>query len=351
MLGKNVKKNRRKPVLIVQHAPHEHPAAVRRALESQGIQTLWIHPYRGEPYPDPSEIRGMISLGGPMGANDSDLYPWIRTECELMRQCVAARKPIVGICLGGQMLARAMGAKVEKNRKSEIGWFKIQVNSAGLRDPILGSAGASPTVYHWHNDTFHLPKGAELLASSEITDRQAFRIEEFAYGFQFHPEADHQLVHEWLAIEGVEGEVEHALDLHGNETVQDARTQRLQAAEGERASIKITAAIGQLFSDLPYEPVDAQMLEQLQEKMKLRTQLLIEFEGPDRRPVRLKGHISNLLGIPHGDFVIFRENSTLLWPIRADHLLGFRAQPERKAKTLKKAPKSQSRLQRKHLTR
>src|SRR6478672_2872456 len=96
---------RKKPVLIVQHAPHEHPAVVRRALESQGLETLWIHPYRGELYPELSEISGMISLGGPMGANDDAHHPWIKSEVELLKSCALEELPTVGICLGGQMMA------------------------------------------------------------------------------------------------------------------------------------------------------------------------------------------------------------------------------------------------------
>src|SRR4051812_10641272 len=98
----------KKPVLIVQHAPHEHPAAMLRALETQGIVSEWIHPYRGERYPGARQIAGMISLGGPMGANDEAAHPWIRDEIDLLRRSAEAGLPTIGICLGGQMLARAL---------------------------------------------------------------------------------------------------------------------------------------------------------------------------------------------------------------------------------------------------
>jgi GMP synthase (glutamine-hydrolysing) len=312
--------DRRKPVLIVQHAPHEHPAAVRRALESQGIQTLLIHPYRGESYPGTSEISGMLSLGGPMGANDEHEHPWIRPEVALLRASVEAGLPVVGICLGGQMLARALGGRVEKNETHEVGWFPIEVTEEGRKDAILGAAGSNPTVYHWHGDTFHPPKEAVLLARSKACARQAYRIGETAYGFQFHPEADHQLVGEWLDVEGVEDEIRASQKAHGTRTVQDARTQRNRAPQGEKASLKITAGIGSLFRRIGCRGHESAPPEQLEHWATHRTLLAIEFEGPGRKPVRLRGRIQALLSVTAGDFVIFQEECSLLWPIRTTDL-------------------------------
>ncbi len=311
---------RRKAVLLIQHAPHEHPAALKRALETQGIQSLWIHPFRGDSYPNPSTLRGVISLGGPMGANDDLLHPWIPDECKLLREAALEGLPTVGICLGGQMLARALGGSVEKNSIAEVGWFPMELNSHGREDPIIGAAGSRPLVYHWHHDTFFLPQGAAPLASSEACPRQAFRIGDKAYGFQFHPEADHQLIHEWLNIEGVPEEIRQTQDQHGRTSVQDANTQKEMAREGERASLKITAAISQLFKNHPYSPIDLHLNEQIETWTTEKTPILIEVEGSDRKPLLLKGHISSILTVPDGEFVIFRDENTLLWPIRMDHI-------------------------------
>lgn len=310
---------RRKPVLIVQHAPHEHPASIRRALETQGIQTLWIHPYRGDSYPELAQIRGMISLGGPMGANDEAEHPWIRPEIELLRQCVEAELPTVGVCLGGQMMARAMGSYVEKNHVAEVGWHPIELNAQGFQDRILSAAGATPLVYHWHNDTFHLPEGAVLLAKSEGCDRQAYRIGENAYGFQFHPEADHHLVHEWLEAEDVPEEIAACLEKHGCERVQVAEIQKAKAGEGETASLKITAAIGQLFQVRPYSPITPDTRAKIKDWGRDRTRISVGYEGPDRRNHTIVGSISVLLTIPDGDFLFLKEESTtILWPLRLD---------------------------------
>src|SRR4051812_16193799 len=111
-----------------------------------------------------------------MGANDEAEHPWIKQECELLKACVLEEMPVVGICLGGQMMAKALGGKVEKNTTAEVGWFPISLNDAGQADQIAGAAGATPTVYHWHYDTFHLPTEAVLLGSSMHCPRQAYRL-------------------------------------------------------------------------------------------------------------------------------------------------------------------------------
>ena len=309
-----------KPVLIVQHAPHEHPAAILRALESQGIRTLWLHPYRGEAYPKVTEISGMVSLGGPMGANDHGEYPWIGPECALLKACVDAGLPTVGICLGGQLLAKSMGAAVKKNSTAEVGWFPIELNDHGKKDPIIGAAGEAPLVYHWHHDTFDLPGNAERLAQSSACPNQAFRIGRKAYGFQFHPEADHQLVHEWLAIEGVHQEILDTQKIFGDMTVQDTDQQRAEAAQGERASIQITASICQLFRKDAYEPVEAGHRRQYEEWAAQKTALVLEFKGPGGKTGKVSGTISGLLKLPKGEFMIFRDDDTLLWPVRLDDI-------------------------------
>jgi GMP synthase-like glutamine amidotransferase len=314
------KEERRKPVLIVQHAPHEHPAAVRRALESQGIQTHWLHPYLGEKYPDPAEISGLISLGGPMSANDEREHAWIAPEVRLMRECIDAGYPAVGICLGGQLMARALGSKVEQNGIHEVGWFPIEVTEEGRKDPILGTAGSSPTVYHWHGDTFHLPEGATLLARSKACARQAYRIGDKVYGFQFHPEADHQLVGEWLDLDGVEDEIRATQKTHGTRTVQNAKTQRDRASKGEKASLKITAGIGSLFRKVGCRGHACASFEQFEHWATQRDLLVVEFEGPERKPLQLRGRIQALLSVNAGDFVIFQEENTVLWPIRMTDL-------------------------------
>lgn len=314
-----------KPVLIVQHAPHEHPAIIRRALETQGIATRCIHPYRGDQYPSVDQILGMVSMGGPMSANDESEHPWITQEIKLLRSCVEAGLPVLGVCLGGQMLARAMGSPVGRNAQAEVGWFPIRPTSAGREDPIFGGAGNEPLVYHWHEDTFELPAGAVLLADSQACPRQAYRLGERIYGFQFHPEADHQLVHEWMAIEGVEEEILDAQKQHGIATVQDAQTQKSRASQGERASLRITAAVTQIFQTAEYEDIPDKVRLKLENWTTHQQLLLLEFEDPHGHLVHLRGQIAQLFHLTGGEFLIFKEESTLLWPIRMDFIRNIRA--------------------------
>ncbi len=316
--------NRRRPVLIIQHTPYEHAAAIRRALESQGIETQVIHPYENETYPDVENIRGVLSLGGPMGANDHDDHSWIPKECELLRAAVANQLPIVGICLGGQLLARALGSKVEKNPRPEIGWHPIRVNPSGAEDRIIGSAGADPLVYHWHFDTFQLPPSATLLASSGACAHQAYRIGSQIYGFQFHPEADHQLIGEWLTEDDIEEHIESAIRTFGGSTIQDRETQRNLAAEGEKASLRIVAGIGQLFQVRPYQPSLHPRIDRWRAKLDQwtedKTSLDIVFEGSNRKICQLRGHALGSFSLPDGEFLVLKEETTLLWPFRLDYI-------------------------------
>lgn len=260
-----------------------------------------------------------------MGANDDALHPWIPAECELLRRCVDLKLPTVGICLGGQLLARAMGGRVERNPKAEIGWFPIILSAVGRNDPIVAAAGPSPTVYQWHEDTFYLPSGAVHLAGSMSCPRQAFRIGENAYGFQFHPEADHQLVGEWLSIEETGQEITEALQKHGPDNVQDAAMHRAHSTVGEKSSLKITAAISSLFriysGKKGLEKDNAKDLEnwaKLLPYFKDQVSLAVEFKNAAGTLIQLQGVIQSLLVIPYGEFVIFKANDSLLWPMQID---------------------------------
>jgi GMP synthase (glutamine-hydrolysing) len=316
-----MKVERRRPVLLIQHAPHEHPAILRRALESLGIQTLWIHPYRGDAYPSVTDIRGVISLGGPMGANDDADHPWIPREVDLLRQSILNELPTLGICLGGQMMARAMGARVTRNRVAEVGWFPISIKPEGRKDRLLGSAGGKPVVYHWHQDTFEIPPEAVHLAESAACERQAYRIGEHAWGVQFHPEADHQLVHEWLAHEDTQREIHEARERHGSRTVQDAETQRTRAVQGERASLKIATSIAQLFSPHAFSAPTPALKAVLGRTDASGARLIVELEGSDRRSFLIEGEVAMRFRTDEGEFLMLRDGDGLLWPVRSDRVL------------------------------
>jgi GMP synthase (glutamine-hydrolysing) len=308
------------PILIVQHAPHEHAAALRRALESQGILTHVTKIWTGESLPDPRQIGGLVSLGGPMGANDEIDHAWIRDELRLMRTVFDLGLPIAGICLGGQMLARTLGGKVVANDHPEIGWFELKLNEEGLKDPLMSAAGPTPKFYQWHYDAFFPPPEAKTLATSSICAHQAFRIGNHAYGFQFHPEADAQLVDEWLQVEGTDEEILLARIAHHQACVQTPSEHLANARIGEQSSLSFVAAISQLFQKENYAAVAADFDSKIEEFRERATQVILQFYGPRGEFEPIAGRIERIVDIPKGRFLFLREMSGLMWPVRLDHI-------------------------------
>jgi GMP synthase (glutamine-hydrolysing) len=143
-------------------------------------------------------LAGLVVMGGPMSVHDEGLA-WLHDERLLMKAAVDAALPVLGVCLGAQQLAAALGGVVATGPEPEIGAGEVHLGPASLHDPVLGPAGSSLACMHWHGDTFTLPDGAVLLASSDVYPHQAFRFGERAYGFQFHIEVTASLVGHWGA--------------------------------------------------------------------------------------------------------------------------------------------------------
>jgi GMP synthase (glutamine-hydrolysing) len=185
-------------VLAFRHVPFEGLGLLEPALESRGIAFDYADPYQDE---DGAELRdtsaydGLIFLGGPMSANDP--LPYLASEMRIIEGAIAAQKPVLGVCLGSQLIAKTLGAPVYRNTAPEIGWFDIQFTPAGASDPLFAGLNEAETVFHWHSDTFQLPAGAELLARSERTERQAFRYGRAVYGLQFHLEVTAEMIVNW----------------------------------------------------------------------------------------------------------------------------------------------------------
>ncbi|PLX81611.1 MAG: GMP synthase [Desulfuromonas sp.] len=150
-----------------------------------------------EPLPKPEDCDGVIVLGGHMGVGDADSYPYLLPLQEFMRGMVANEQPLLGICLGGQLLAAALGGTVLSRQRGERGVTSIMKTAAGQDDPLLQDLPQPFLSYQWHNDSFDLPEDAELLAATTACPGQAFRVGPSAYGLQFHPEVNETLVQEW----------------------------------------------------------------------------------------------------------------------------------------------------------
>jgi len=176
-------------VLILQHITCETPGTIETALVGAGIEWHIHRSYEGQPGPsDIGVYDGLIVMGGPMGVYEYDRYAFLTEEIGLIQQALTAEKPILGVCLGSQLLASALGAEVKPGRAKEIGWYPLRLTEAA-NDDALWQGIASPFMgFHWHGDVFDVPAGAVSLASSEMTSCQAFRYGTNAYGFLFHME-------------------------------------------------------------------------------------------------------------------------------------------------------------------
>jgi GMP synthase (glutamine-hydrolysing) len=156
---------------------------------------------------DPAACAGLVVMGGPMNVDQTVRYGFLATELDWLRAAIDAKLPTLGICLGAQLLAKALGARVAPNRIKEIGWYTIELERAALAEGLFAGSQSRETVFQWHGDTFDLPAGAVLLARGETCANQAFRYGDFAYGVQFHPEMTAEMVGDWLEVPGMCGEV------------------------------------------------------------------------------------------------------------------------------------------------
>jgi GMP synthase (glutamine-hydrolysing) len=218
------------PVWVLRHVPHEGLGTIADSLARCGIPSITIDVLAGPlPQFDPQKISGLIVMGGPMNVDQTDRYPNLVEEVRWLRQAVDANLPVLGVCLGSQLLAKALGRRVYANRIKEIGWYEIELLPTATTDPLFknlslpsgegrgegatlpspdfvggdsrrrSSADASRiTVFQWHGDTFDLPAGAVQLARSPHCENQAFRYGDRAFGLQFHMEVTAEIIADWL---------------------------------------------------------------------------------------------------------------------------------------------------------
>ncbi len=174
---------------VIQNVAIEGPGLFGEALEAAGCSSRIVPVWDGAEVPaSPDGAAGIAILGGPMGVYERDRFHFLDDEMVLARRAAEGGVPFLGICLGSQILAEAMGGKVYPGKEVELGWAPVTLNDEGRSDPTLGGAGERFEVFQWHGDTFDLPTGAVGLASSAVYPNQAFRWGRRAYGLQFHLE-------------------------------------------------------------------------------------------------------------------------------------------------------------------
>lgn len=185
-------------MIIVIETDEKVPAGiVTKVLEEKGGPWKLVRPASGEPLPPPGEVSAAIILGGRMGANDEAKFPFIGALKEFIRESAAEETPVLGICLGGQIMAEALGGRVHSNRNGEKGISDVRLTTLGCFDPIFGQLPYDFVTFHWHNDSFVLPDGAVLLATNGACPAQAFRYGRSIYALQFHPEMDRETARRW----------------------------------------------------------------------------------------------------------------------------------------------------------
>ncbi|HEY6729737.1 MAG TPA: type 1 glutamine amidotransferase [Solirubrobacterales bacterium] len=229
----------RPTLLEIQHVPWEGPHRILDACGALRVKTA--KPLAGQPLPAHEEVAGAVVMGGPMNVDEVERFPALAVEREWLAEAVAGGMPVLGICLGAQLLARALGAEVRAGEAPELGFAPVEIHDPS--DPVLGGLAPGAEVLHWHGDVFDLPAGAEHLASSERTACQAFRAGN-AWGVLFHPEADYALVESWLAVPEMMSEALAAL---GDAGVHDLPQ---RASELEAELIKRTAPGFEAFAEI-----------------------------------------------------------------------------------------------------
>jgi GMP synthase-like glutamine amidotransferase len=220
-------------VHYLQHVPYEPPAAIADWAADRGHDLAGTRLWEGESLPVPDAFDLLVVMGGPMGVDDTEGYPWLADERALIAETLDAETPVLGVCLGAQQLAAALGAEVSPHDRREVGWFPVETTDAATRSPLAPLAPEFP-AFHWHGDTFAVPDDGTLLATTAVCRNQAFLAADgLALGLQFHLEATRESVRALVeAVDGNTGEGEYvqaAEDILAEDAPFDALREALYA--------------------------------------------------------------------------------------------------------------------------
>jgi GMP synthase (glutamine-hydrolysing) len=197
-----------KKLLVLQHVAHELLGTLNPLLKSAGFRLRYVnfarHP---EAQPSLDGYHGLVVLGGPMSVNDTDRLPHLITEMKLIEAAMRRNLPVLGICLGAQLIAKTLGAAVYPGKEKEIGWYDISPTKEAESDPLFVKFRRAEKIFQWHGDTFDIPRSTAHLAFSTLCANQAFRYGTCVYGLQFHLEVDEPMIHRWLRVDENQTEI------------------------------------------------------------------------------------------------------------------------------------------------
>lgn len=200
---------------VLQHIRCETPGIFAGLLRARGIAIDTVELDEGGELPDWHDVDLVLAMGGPMGVNDEPAHPWLAKEKEWIAQAVRAGVPYLGVCLGGQLLAASLGARVSTGPAPEVGVLPVMLTADGHTDQVFSALGSRFLALQWHGDTFDVPVGAVHLSSSAVYPNQAFRFGNAAYGVQFHVEVTGQMLAEWRHVPAYRRSAERALGQSG----------------------------------------------------------------------------------------------------------------------------------------
>lgn len=206
-------------ILVFQHVAHEPLGVLDPMLRDAKHRVRYVNFFR-EPdaRPNLDNYKGLIVLGGPMNVDELDKYPHLQTEIELIQDALKRDIPILGICLGAQLIAYALGADVYKADGLEVGWYPLTRNAEGKKDKLIQHFENEEMIFQWHGRTYDTPKDAVNLISSEICPNQAFRYGDKVYGFQFHIEVTEPVIERWLNLPAHEADLQQCGKIESIET-------------------------------------------------------------------------------------------------------------------------------------
>ncbi len=185
-------------VLLIKHIEIEGPGLIEYCLRHGNIPYQILNLETEIHFPKLNDLTHIVLLGGPMNVYEEDRYPFLREEGLFIKEAIQRGKSILGICLGAQLIAKALGAKVFKAPMKEIGWYDVSLTKIGSKDSLFSTFPNTFPVFQWHQDTFELPRGGKLIATSPSVPHQAFRYGEKVFGLQFHLEVTEEMIQEWM---------------------------------------------------------------------------------------------------------------------------------------------------------